>query len=81
MVPSTFHYQESLPLTANGKIDRKNLTALAGELDAVEEAGAILRPNDCLPNDSSVRCWPASWASNRCRWIATYSMISALTRW
>ena len=36
MVPSTFHWQESLPLTANGKIDRKKLTALAKELGAAE---------------------------------------------
>ena len=35
MVPSAFHWRESLPLTANSKIDRKTLTALAGELDAV----------------------------------------------
>jgi amino acid adenylation domain-containing protein len=37
MVPSAFHWQESLPLTANSKIDRKTLTALAGELDVVED--------------------------------------------
>ncbi|WP_328859769.1 non-ribosomal peptide synthetase [Streptomyces sp. NBC_00306] len=34
MVPSSFHWQESLPLTANGKIDKKALTALAEQLDA-----------------------------------------------
>ncbi|WP_131785861.1 non-ribosomal peptide synthetase [Protofrankia symbiont of Coriaria ruscifolia] len=37
MIPSTFHWRESLPLTANSKIDKKMLTALAGELDIVEE--------------------------------------------
>ena len=36
MVPSTFHWQESLPLTDNGKINRKVLRALAGELDTGE---------------------------------------------
>lgn len=37
MVPSIFHWQESLPLTANSKLDRKTLRALAGELATVEE--------------------------------------------
>jgi amino acid adenylation domain-containing protein len=37
MVPAAFHWQESLPLTANSKIDKKRLTALAGELEVDEE--------------------------------------------
>ena len=44
MVPSTFHPRESLPLTANGKIDRKNLTALAKELGATEEPARYSAP-------------------------------------
>ena len=37
MLPSAFHWRERLPLTANGKIDKKNLAALAVGLDAAEE--------------------------------------------
>ena len=31
MVPSAFHWRESLPLTGNGKVDKKTLTALAAK--------------------------------------------------
>src|SRR2546425_7238380 len=36
MVPSAFHWRRALALTDNGKIGRKALTALAGELDVAE---------------------------------------------
>src|SRR5216117_581210 len=37
MIPSAIHWRKTLPLTENGKIDRKALLALAGEVDVAEQ--------------------------------------------
>jgi amino acid adenylation domain-containing protein len=37
MIPTTIHWRQSLPLTDNGKIDKKALAVLAAELDVVGE--------------------------------------------
>ena len=44
MVPTVFHWRESLPLTANSKIDKKALTALAAELDDAADDGRTSAP-------------------------------------
>ncbi|MEV6650901.1 amino acid adenylation domain-containing protein [Streptomyces sp. NPDC051219] len=56
MVPSAFHWQESLPLTANSKIDKKTLTVLAAELDVAEDD---YRP----PSTPTEQRLAAAWAT------------------
>jgi len=37
MIPSVFHSRDALPVTANGKIDKKALATLAGQLDGAPQ--------------------------------------------
>jgi amino acid adenylation domain-containing protein len=55
MVPSAFHWRESLPLTANSKIDRKALQTLAGELGVVQDGYHA-------PNTPTEHRLAAAWA-------------------
>ena len=56
MVPSSFHWQQSLPLTANSKVDRKALTALAADLDGAED-------DYHAPRTPTERRLAAAWAN------------------
>jgi amino acid adenylation domain-containing protein len=55
MVPSAFLWRDTLPLTDNGKIDRKALTALAGELEVAEQSHEE-------PGTATERRLAAAWA-------------------
>ncbi len=55
MIPAAFHWRETLPLTANSKIDKKTLTALAGELDVAEQ-------DYHAPSTPTERKLAAAWA-------------------
>ncbi len=55
MLPTAFHWREDLPLTGNGKVDKKTLAALASELDVAEQ-------NHEGPNTATERRLAAAWA-------------------
>ena len=57
MVPGVAHWRQSLPLTANSKIDKKALTALAAELEQAVESGGHR-----APQTDTERRLAAAWA-------------------
>ncbi|MGH3780297.1 MAG: non-ribosomal peptide synthetase [Pseudonocardiaceae bacterium] len=57
MIPSAFHWRESLPLTANSKIDGKTLTALARELDSSDLTEECYHPPSTLTEQRLAAAW------------------------
>jgi hypothetical protein len=58
MIPAAFCWRETLPLTANSKIDKKTLTALAGE-----PGDAAAGPGYDPPGTPAERRLAAAWAT------------------
>ena len=56
MVPAVFHWRERLPLTANSKIDKKKLTALAAEL-------AVVADHHDAPGTPTEKRLAAAWST------------------
>jgi len=61
MVPSAFHWRDSLPPTPNGKIDRKALTALAEQSAPSPESGLPGEHRD-VPSTPAEQQLAAAWA-------------------
>src|ERR1043165_8164216 len=56
------HWQNNLPLTDNGKINRKALTALAAELDVTGSAGILAGECPEPPSTATEHRLAAAWA-------------------
>ncbi|CAM5488737.1 Amino acid adenylation domain-containing protein OS=Streptomyces alboniger OX=132473 GN=CP975_03035 PE=4 SV=1 [Streptomyces alboniger] len=59
MVPAVVHWRDRLPLTANGKTDRRTLTALAEDLDAGSDEDTATPDRPGTPEE---RRMAAAWA-------------------
>lgn len=63
MVPATLHHRSALPLTANGKIDRAALEALAAELDDRGQGAPSASPASDEPATPTETRIAGAWAA------------------